>query len=383
MSETQEIPISSLSAAEASTSLGISRDTLYAYVSRGLVRAIQDPKDARKSLYDKRDIDELIARKRRGRSRKEIAVSTLHWGEPVLPSTITRIGEGAFYYRGADAVALSQNATLEDVAQRIARIPEAASSSLQSDFSPPRLDNPLARMMQAMSEAAVEPHGQDGPAKGGRLLRKIALSAAGANDTQPMPTHEILARAWSQDPRAPDVLRRALVLCADHELNASAYATRVVASTGARLPACLLTGLAALSGPRHGGIIDIGRKWIRTAAQAVATDRPLDLPDGDDPPPGFGHPLYPNGDPRALELLKHCPPPADWTALIDHLGTEHGLHPSLDIALITLERQLNLPRGAGFGIFAVGRAVGWLAHIFEQRRSGRLIRPRAFYSGET
>lgn len=383
MSESQEFPVSSLSAREASASLGISRDTLYAYVSRGLVRAVQDPDDARKSLYDKRDIDELIARKRRGRSRKEIAASTLHWGEPVLPSTITRIGDGAFYYRGADAVELSRSATLEDVAQRIARIPQPSPPHRLPDFIPPELDSPLARMMQAMSEAATGPLGQDGPAEGGRLLRKIALSAAGARDIDAQPVQEILARAWSREPKAGDILRRALVLCADHELNASAYATRVVASTGARLPACLLAGLAALSGPRHGGIIDVGRKWIRHATRALSDGNPVTLPDDGSPPPGFAHPLYPQGDPRALELLAHCPPPPGWTHLIRHLGQEHDIHPSLDIALIALELQLKMPRGAGFGIFAVGRTAGWLAHIFEQRRSGRLIRPRAFYNGES
>jgi citrate synthase len=383
MSELQENPIPLLPAAEASMTLGISRDTLYAYVSRGLVRAVQDPEDARKSLYDRRDIDELLTRKRRGRSRKDIAASTLHWGEPVLPSTITRIADGAFYYRGADAVTLSQEARLEDIARRIARIPVAASCAMQKDFHPPDLPTPLGRMMQTMTEAAIGPPGQDGPAEAGRLLRQIALSAAGTDDPGPVAVHDILARAWSEDPRAPDILRRALVLCADHELNASAYATRVVASTGARLPACLLTGLAALSGPRHGGIIDIGRTWIRNAARAVAKGKPLILPDGGDPPPGFGHPLYPNGDPRALELLEHCPPPPEWAGLIDYLGVAHGLYPSLDIGLISLERQLKLPRGGGFGLFAVGRTAGWLAHIFEQRRSGRLIRPRAFHGGET
>ncbi|NKB59702.1 MAG: helix-turn-helix domain-containing protein [Alphaproteobacteria bacterium] len=377
MSETQEI-----SAAEASATLGVSRDTLYAYVSRGLVRAAQDPEDARKSLYDRRDIDALLARKRRGRSRKEIAASTLNWGEPVLPSKITRIADGAFYYCGADAVALSRDASLEDIARRIARIPVAASAAVHDGPSPPRLATPLTRMMQAMSQAAIEPPGQDGPAEGGRLLRRIALSAAGTDDPGDLLIHDILARAWSKDPRAPDLLRRALVLCADHELNASAYATRVVASTGAWLPACLLTGLAALSGPRHGGIIDVGRSWVGKAARSVAQGKPPDLPEGDEPPPGFGHPLYPNGDPRALELLDHCPPPPEWTALIDYLGATYNLRPSLDIGLITLERQLKLPRGAGFGIFAVGRTAGWLAHIFEQRRSGHLIRPRAFYGAE-
>lgn len=379
MNNSTKLPFPAVTAAEASTALAISRQTLYAYVSRGLVRAAQDPADARKSLYNQRDIETLLTRKQRGRSRRQIAASTLEWGEPVLNSSITRIAEKRFYYRGIDAVQLSRTATLEEIAQRLARVPIEAASEPQRNFTPPDLATPLARMMQTMTQAAIEPGRRDGPAEGGRLLRLMALSAAGISDTGNLPIHALLAKTWTDDSRAPDLLRRALVLCADHELNASAYGTRVTASTGASLPACLLAGLATLSGPRHGGIVDLCRAWMIKTAQKQPSKIPAP---SDTATPGFGHPLYPDGDPRPEELFTHFKPPKTWTKTIRAMEKQHGLRPGLDLALAALEAQLNLPRGAGFAIFAVGRTAGWLAHIFEQRRSGQIIRPRAFSNTE-
>ena len=79
---------------QACDRLGVTHDTLYAYVSRGFVRTIAHPVDARRSLCDRRDIEALFDRKRRGRSRRAVAASTINWGEPVLVSQVTRIADG-------------------------------------------------------------------------------------------------------------------------------------------------------------------------------------------------------------------------------------------------------------------------------------------------
>jgi citrate synthase len=212
-------------------------------------------------------------------------------------------------------------------------------------------------------------------------LRLTALAAAGLHDDPDGAIHDILANAWSDDPRAPDLLRRALVLCADHELNASTYAARVAASAGASLPASLLAGLSTLSGTRHGGLTDRCRAWMAAVDDALAAEQPMPLPATGAPPPGFGHPLYPDGDPRTEEVLRHCPLPRRWRPVLRQVLAETGVHPTLDFALAHLERELRLPAGAGLGLFAVGRTAGWLAHIFEQRETGRLIRPRAAVDG--
>lgn len=105
-----------VSAEQASARLGVSRQTLYSYVSRGLIRAVPVPADTRRSLYDARDIAGLIEQRSCGRARRAVASSTTDWGEPILRSSLTRIVDGTFQYRGQDAVALSDTATLEEVA---------------------------------------------------------------------------------------------------------------------------------------------------------------------------------------------------------------------------------------------------------------------------
>ncbi|MEX3007865.1 citrate/2-methylcitrate synthase [Hoeflea sp. TYP-13] len=362
---------------EACERLGISRDTLYAYVSRGLVRTIAQPGDARKSLYDRRDIEALLVRKSRGRSRRSVAESTINWGEPVLISKITRIADGQFYYRGNNAVEMSRSRTLEDILHTLAGVRSKSPARSKRVFPLQDGLSPFNRILEMMARQAIEHRAGDGRPRAGEIMRLTALSAAGCDRCLNVPVHALLAKEWSDDPGAADLLRRALVLCADHELNASTYAARVAASAGASLPAALLAGLSTLSGTGHGGITTRFLDWM----DGFASGKTLSLQPGDAPPPGFGHPLYPDGDPRARELLRHCPMPAAWRDAMRQVNDATGARPSLDFALALLERHLRLPQGAALGIFAVGRTAGWIAHIFEQRRTGRLIRPRAAVDG--
>jgi citrate synthase len=97
--------------------------------------------------------------------------------------------------------------------------------------------------------------------------------------------------------------------------------------------------------------------------------------------PGFGHRLYPDGDPRARALLGafDAPPPIE--ALRQAMETATGQHDNVDFALFALARALNLPADAPFALFATARCAGWTAHAIEQIADGDLIRPRARYSG--
>ena len=355
---------------EACTRLGISRDTLYAYVSRGLVRTVAHPSDARRSLYDRRDIDALMRRKSRGRSRRAVAESTIDWGEPVLASKITRIADGRFSYRGRDAVALSETYALEDALFLLARV---RCRPLTRSFAPAANHRrPFERILTGMAALAAGTSTGDGRSRAGKIMLMTAHWAANARAMEPQPIHRLLAGHWSDDPGAEDIVRRALVLGADHELNASAYAARVAASAGASLAASLLAGLATLSGGLHGGLTPRCRAWIDRVDNGTPP-----LPESGELPPGFGHPLYPDGDPRAAELLRHAPLSPRWRHLLDDIHKATGSHPSLDFALAHIERRYRMPEGAGLGIFAVGRMAGWIAHIFEQRETGKLIRPRA------
>ncbi|WP_306673816.1 citrate/2-methylcitrate synthase, partial [Tahibacter caeni] len=110
---------------------------------------------------------------------------------------------------------------------------------------------------------------------------------------------------------------------------------------------------------------------------------------GDDLP-GFGHALYPHGDPRAAELLallrRERSGTPDWpplAALIARAEEVSGLRPSLDLSLAAICRLYALPAEAALVLFASARLAGWLAHALEQQEQGRLIRPRARYAGES
>jgi citrate synthase len=361
--------------------LGVARQTLYAYVSRGLVRVRTDEGDPRRSLYDPRSIDALLERRHRGRARQAVAASTIDFGEPVLASRITRIADGVLLYRGQDAIELSHTATLEEAAALLWEAPEFPPQR-PSVFVPGETRSPIARCMRRVASLTGSAIWARSPtalhADAAALLWRIAEAACNAQADSPV--HLSMAHAWGVDAAGANLIRRALVLCADHELNASAFAVRVVASTGAALPACLLAGLAALSGPLHGGatervgafLAEPGMEADPRAVIAARLDRGEHVP-------GFGHRLYPDGDPRATALLAPLDPGPWWQEMFGAMAELTGQRPNIDLALVALERVLHLPDGSALAIFAAGRTAGWIAHTLEQRQDGRLIRPRASY----
>ncbi len=365
--------------------LGVKPQTLYAYVSRGRIEARPDPADPRKSLYRVEDIDRLAVRKARGRRAAVVAQDAIAWGEPVMTSAITDVSGGRLYFRGADAAELAASSTLEDVALRLWGCEEADAFA--------REPRPRVRMRgtaQARAFAALAARaGADPPALGRapqalwREGASLVIDLAGAlgDGVVEGPAHLILSQAWGLDDAKADVVRRALVLMADHELNASTFAARVAASTGASLAAAALAGLCALTGPRHGGagagvaelLEDAARRDPEAAVRAVIARG--------EPPPGFGHRLYPDGDPRAAALLEGFRPDPELIALKEAAERVTGRPANIDFALAAMTRALSLPAEAPFAVFALGRSVGWIAHTLEQLETGDLIRPRARYVG--
>src|SRR5262249_15343081 len=174
----------------------------------------------------------------------------------------------------------------------------------------------------------------------------------------------------------------------DHELNTSTYVARCIASTGASPYAALLGALGALSGPKHGGetanVEALLREVLPTgnieAAVAGRLQRGERIP-------GFGHPLYPDGDPRATHILVGLKASryARQSAALLRVGADIseliGRQPNVDFALGCIAVALRLPPGSGLGMFVVGRSVGWIAHVIEQYAIATLIRPRARYIG--
>ena len=373
-----------LTAEQAMERLGVRAQTLYAYVSRGQIHAEPDPGDPRRSRYRLGDVQALTVRKARGRKAANVAQGAIAWGEPVLTSSITTVAGGRLYYRGRDAVALAASETFEGVARLLRDDDGVARRHTQR---PPPPDGPTIRdrAFAALARRAARdpPAGGLSPTdlafEGATLLDILADAVIGS--TRSGPIHERLGRAWGCGHVGCDLIRRTLILLADHELNASTFAARVAASTGASLAAACLAGLATLSGPLHGGVADRVKRLAAEARsigpeEAVAA-RLAHWPSA----PGFGHPLYPDGDPRARALLEGFEPSREIGDLGRAAEEVTGELANVDFALVALAEALNLPDDAPFALFAVARCAGWTAHAIEQIGAGALIRPRARYAG--
>jgi citrate synthase len=220
---------------------------------------------------------------------------------------------------------------------------------------------------------------------GGRILRLVIATMLN-RPSSPQPLHLQIATAWAPEHKhAADLIRRALVLLADHELNASAFTVRCAASTGLNLYDAMIAGLVALKGPKHGGAGVLAAQFVKTLVdsdvapvirQRVALGERF---------AGFGHGVYQHGDPRAyalLEALARAGAAEKLTREIpERIAEATGEFVNVDYALAVLAHSLGLPSGHELVLFAMARTVGWIAHASEQLRHGGLIRPRARYVG--
>ena len=385
-----------LDADEAVETLGVTRATLYAYVSRGRIRSEAAPGGERRRRYARDDIERLVARSRERRNPEKAAEQALHWGLPILESAITLIADERIYYRGHDAGVLARERSVADVAAllwtgtpdgsvlgpppRIPALPRAREgvpfiASAQSALALASADDALAYDLRPHTVAQT----------GWRivwLLTKLAVGGGRAAET----VDATLASAWDA-PRSTDLIRAALIACADHELNVSTFTARCVASAGASPYNVAIAGLAALEGTKHGGATArVAASWdalrqtgdLRAAfAERLRRGEVIE---------GFGHPLYRGGDPRASLLLAMLPKGKTATFARELAAAAKaviGEAPTIDFALVALARALGLPNGSALTLFAIGRTIGWIGHAIEQYEANAMIRPRAKYVGAT
>jgi citrate synthase len=309
--------------------LDVKLKTLYAYVSRGLVRSVDAPK-GRARHYAIEDLRRLKSRSDARRGHTAVAASALDWGPPVLDSAITRIDPRGPHYRGQCAIDLARaNTPFERVMQLLwqAEVAQPTSSAVARAQR-----RALTQLSEALPEQPVDPFTQlevfvslcsvhDAEKfsrsselelqRGSSLLSNMARALAKpftttARAAADEPIARLLCQAFGIGTGARQValIDQMLVLCADHELNVSTFAVRVTASGGANLYACVSAGLCALSGWKHGAVCD------RVEAFAALCGRSRDLKGVlrerarlGDWVPGFGQPLYPAGDPRGTFLL--------------------------------------------------------------------------------
>ena len=397
-----------MSAADASALLGISRTTLYAYVSRGFVRSQATPGPSRERRYSRDDVERLQRRTEERRNPDKAVAHALHWGMPVLESAITLIDGHRLYYRGHDALALAQTRSIAEVASLMWTSRFDALSEIRSDTTAVHghdISSFAARAQSLLASASADDAAAfdlrpaSVAACGWRILHLLTLAATRRSTAadRTLTIDQRLARAWRLHAPGADILRSALILCADHELNVSSFTARCVASAGSDPYAVVIAGLSALAGPKHGGsgarveamlrsVRDErgrsarGERGLRPALAArLRRGERLD---------GFGHPLYAAGDPRGAMLMdmlrERYAASAELRFVVKFETAATGLirdKPNLDFALAAVARVLGLPAGSPLMLFAIGRTIGWIGHAIEQYATDHLIRPRAKYVG--
>jgi len=381
--------MSGLSAQEVAARLGVKLDTVYAYVSRGVLSARHEP-GSRRSVFDAAEVETLA---RRGRPRRSSRPSAL---DLVVETDLTSIADHRIRYRGRDACTMARTLTFEQVAHwlwtgrdeppvipweayqlslpelphtrdriRAAVVIASACEPLRSDLSTPAVTTSAQALIASMVSAV--------PAAPGARAARLVL------DNQPPIRGSIAGRLWGgltagrPVPGLVAALNAALVLLADHELASSTVAARAAASVRADPFSVVLAGLGPMAGPLHGGASALAHRLLADAiargpeaalATALETHRHL---------PGFGHRLYPDGDPRAKLLLGliHAAAPATpglrpANALIDAARRHSGTEPNVDFALGCLATVARMPATAGETIFTIARTAGWIAHALEE-----------------
>jgi citrate synthase len=389
-----------MAADEAATELGVSRATLYAYVSRGYIRSEARPGQGRERRYSREDVERLRRRNEERRDPEKAAGRVLQWGIPILESGITLIAGGRVFHRGHDVVELARRRTVEEVASLI------WTGSFDTDFTETPLhvisgksgDDGLPFVARAQSVLAVvsarDPLSFDLRPRavaltGWRILNLLTSVAAQTRDLAPA-IEETLVREWGGNGNAAELIRAALILVADHELNVSSFTARCVASAGSNPYAVVLAGLAAIEGTKHGG----ASIRVESLLESLRRSRTLDAAIAErlrrgEVIEGFGHRLYRDGDPRAaalMAMIEERYPKSRELDFARRLAASAesilGEQPTIDFALAVLARVLDLPKGSPLTLFALGRTIGWIGHAIEQYASGEMIRPRARYVGE-
>jgi citrate synthase len=363
--------------------------------------------DSRARHYRAEDIEVLVARRSHRRNPDQVAQKALDWGAPVIYSALTLIDGQRLYYRGQDVLQLAVTERFEHVAALLWTGDGENAASLFTANRPPvaipheMMEWPDLPVMTRLTIGMSLTEAHDLAAHdlrptavvrtGVRLLDlAVAILGAAAGD---LPIAERLAMAWSPndptDSHTALLINAALIVCADHELNASSFTARVVASTEPTLYGVVVGGLAALQGVKHGGgtgralalLEELQRGPSVYTAMADRLRRGETLP-------GFGHRLYPDGDPRAkliFNLLHQYCPQSTTIRVIDQLTVfareSIDQPPNVDLALAALAQSMNWPGERALALFALGRMAGWVGHALEQYAVGQLIRPRAAYTG--
>ncbi|HEV7964617.1 MAG TPA: citrate synthase [Actinoplanes sp.] len=393
-----------LNTEEVARRLGVKPATVYAYVSRGLLVSERNA-DGKGSLFAEADVEAFVTARRR---------TALPGGTPPIQTGLTLIKDGALYFRGHDVSTLARANSYESVAMllwtgrlsQVALSPSADLLALAEAVTFPlpaaaRLTDRL-RVIVAAAAAADPLRFDTAPtaviATGQTLLATMVAALPLRRPTE-RPRDERFPLAgvlWTRltaatpTPAGIAALNAALVLLADHDIAASTLAARVAASTRAHPYAVVGAGLAALDGPLHGAASGLAYAMLTEAVRSGDPMRTIsDRLRVGGVLPGFGHRLYPDGDPRAkllLALLRETHTDRATLAVIDEVAAavtqRSGVAPDIDFAVAAFALLNDMDADAGEAIFAVARTAGWIAHALEEYsdRPSR-FRPSGHYAG--
>lgn len=387
-----------LTAVEAAEALGVTVDTLYAYVSRKLLRSYRAG-DGSASRYRLEDIHSLRGGAPRTRSGWDDAARLVTQTKITLTSP-----RAAHAYRGQDAIELAKTATLEAVA---ATLWETTADVAFPDRAPPpvgelaqvwpiyegypSVDRALAAfpVIERANPRAYDLSPDGYRRTGGEALRWFAALVIGAKEPSPEPLHQLLVRHAPDRNALLSPVRQLLVLSADHGLDPTTYAVRAAANTGITPYRAILVGLTTSIGRRlsSGRPMALARFLDEIMSSATPRDVVMRQLREGVAVPGFGAAIYDGEDPRSTALLEALTSSLDGDlalgrlkAAIDLMREARGAHP--DFALLThfVSRKLGLGPGNEIGV-RLGRIAGWIAHAMEQYQENDLVRPRTVYSG--
>lgn len=394
------MPSDHLDADQAAEFLGVTKATLYAYVSRGMIESLSLDQASRKKTYRRSDLTALKHRSTFRKDPDQAATEVIEFGTPILSTSISQITEEEHSYRGRSSRELANSYSFEQVAQFLwtgatdgtglpsplrawdQHVDASIGSELPADLTPVER---LQAVLPVLERTDLNAYGLKPEVlvpSAVRILLLLARFSTGQSYQTSMA--RTLSRAWRVDASRLDPL---LVMIADHELNIATFTARCIASAGSNLYQAVLGGLAALQGYKHlyGQVAEAKRFFaevVNTQDPEAVIRRHLRLRRVI---PGFHNPyrrLYAGKDPRVdtlIDLLAEAP---DYPLLLETLGLAQaatGEHPRVDFALAVAEPLLALPEDSIFNVIAIGRTAGMIAHVFEQYASERVIRPRARY----
>jgi citrate synthase len=386
-----------MTADEAAAALDVSVTTVYAYVSRGLIRS-QRVAGSKSRNYWRDDVAKVA-----GGGRDEPPLPLLQ-RNLVETSSITLITEQGHFYRGRPALELARTESLESIAALLWQAPEA--EIFTDDL--PRMPtqgpgaelgddlNPLQRAIAMLFNVEqANPRAYDlTPAgyrrSGADVLRCVAAACLGSPTPSAAPFHVFAVDTLGAPQRYMDIVRHFAVLAADHELDPTTYAVRAAANTGVTPYAAAIAGLVSSSGRRltFGQSSSVARLLDEIETSPDPRDPVVRRIREGEPLPGFASKNYPKGDPRAKSLLDVLRGVAgddadlrrfDLAAAAVHEAT--GQFPDFVLPAQLLARKIGLRHNQS-ALLRIARVVGWVAHAMEQFHERDLVRPHAAYAGE-